>query len=186
MPISPMVTNSNAFTTATRLSLPPGIRHSGQFNSFHASPLQKALTPPPPDPPGHNDPEPFPTVESIESAGSGQNFHISRSGLPTSASTNEDSSPLQQHSQLYGSASSQGYGPGGANLEIFCASCGRITFLRDALACTECICGVCSDCANQIINSAGPAQPGYVHVRRGCPKCSFIGGKWKKFQIDFR
>lgn len=177
---APALPNSASPGTA-RLSLPPGFRNSGQYQSYHASPLQKALTPPPPDGPGPNDPEPFPTVESIESAGSGQNFHISRSGLPTSASTNEDSSPLQQHSQLYG-----GHGPGGINIEVFCASCGRIWLLRDCFACTECIAGVCNSCVNQIISSQTSAQPGYPPVRQGCPKCGVIGGKWKKFQLDFR
>ena len=182
------MTNAVQSQTGARLSLPPGFRHSGQFHShsYHASPLQKALTPPPADPRGPEDPEPFPSVESAESAGSGQNFHISASGLPTSASTNEDSSPLQQHSQLYSSQSSGGYGPRGVNLEIYCASCGRIRFLRDCFACTECICGVCNDCVQQIISSPVTVQPGYAPVRRGCPKCGVMGGKWKRFQLDFR
>ena len=89
-----------------RSSLPPGFRPfghhlQGQHGQYNASPLQRALTPPPPDALGPNDPEPFPSVESLESAGSGQNFHISGSGLPTSASSNDNTSPLQHHSYPY-------------------------------------------------------------------------------------
>ena len=169
-----------------RSSLPPGFRHSGHFQpqSYTASPLQNALTPPPPDLPGVNDPEPFPSVESsMESSASGQNFHISASGLPTSASTNEDSSPLQGHSQM---ARPPYRDSGGPNIEIYCASCSRPWLLKHSFACTECICGVCGDCVSQIMSSPTSVQPGLAPVRRGCPRCYVMGGRWKKFQLDFR
>jgi hypothetical protein len=176
-----------------RSSLPPGFRplgsylgshHQGQYN---ASPLQRALTPPPPDNMGPNDPEPFPSVESLESAGSGQNFHISGSGLPTSASSNENTSPLQHYSHPYQHSTSSSFGSKSDVLEIYCASCGRPWLLRNAFACTECITGVCSDCVGQIIASPVVTfQPGAVPSRRGCPRCGVMGGKWKRFQLDFR
>lgn len=179
-----------------RSSLPPGFRplgshlqhHTGQYN---ASPLQRALTPPPPDAHSHpldpSDPEPFPSVESLESAGSGQNFHISGSGLPTSASSNDNTSPLQPHAHPYRHSQSSSFGSKSEVLEIYCASCGRPWLLRNAFACTECICGVCSDCVGQIISSpVVTVQPGYAPMRRGCPRCGVLGGKWKRFQLDFR
>jgi hypothetical protein len=175
-----------------RSSLPPGFRPLGHLqaqthhSTFNASPLQRALTPPPPDPAGPNDPEPFPTVESIESAGSGQNFHIPRTGLPASASSNENTSPLQYH-HPYQHSHTSSFGSMADRLEIYCASCGRPVLLRTAFACTECICGVCSDCVGQIISSPViTIQPGSAPMRRGCPRCGVMGGKWKRFQLDFR
>lgn len=172
-----------------RSSLPPGFRPFGHHlhGQYNSSPLQRTLTPPPPDVLGPNDPEPFPSVESVESAGSGQNFHISRSGLPTSASSNENTSPLQHHAHPYQHSQSSSFGSKSEVLEIYCASCGRPWLLKNAFACTECICGVCSDCVGQIISSpVVTVQPGVAPMRRGCPRCGVMGGKWKRFQLDFR
>ncbi|OMP85961.1 hypothetical protein BK809_0002173 [Diplodia seriata] len=103
-----------------RASLPPYV--TSQFHSYHASPLQNTLTPPPPDQPGM---EPFPSVESsIESNQSGHNFHISSQGL-------SDSSPTY-----------------GQHVHIYCAACRRLSLLRASYACTECICGLCQDCVD--------------------------------------
>ena len=173
-------------------SLPPGFRPPGrvQQQQYTASPLQNALTPPPPEFMVPNDSDPFPSVESFpESAGSGQDFQISRSGLPTSASTHEDSSPVQHDTQRYPVSHSQNSSMGSKadTLEIFCASCGRPRLLRSSFACTECISGVCSDCVGPIIASpVVTVQPGSAPVRRGCPRCGVMGGKWKRFQLDFR
>jgi hypothetical protein len=172
-----------------RSSLPPGFRplvgHHLQPHQYNASPLQQALTPPPPDVLGPNDPEPFPSVESLESGGSGHNFHISASGLPTSASSNDHTSPLQAHHQPHHSQSSS-FGSKSDLLEIYCASCGRPWLIRNAYACTECICGVCSDCVGQIISSPMvSANTGNI-TRRGCPRCHAAGGRWKRFQLEFR
>ncbi|KIW16376.1 hypothetical protein PV08_06427 [Exophiala spinifera] len=176
-----------------RSSLPPGFRPLGHHlqhgsagkYSYNASPLQRALTPPPPDVLGANDSEPFPSVETVESAGSGANFHISASGLPTS----NDTSPLQHYSEAhpYRHSQSSSFGSKSEVLEIYCASCGRPWLLKNSFACTECICGVCSDCVGQIISSPVMAvQPGLAPMRRGCPRCGVMGGKWKRFQLDFR
>ncbi|RMZ84640.1 hypothetical protein DV737_g1212, partial [Chaetothyriales sp. CBS 132003] len=132
---------------------------------------------------------PFPSVESLESAGSGQNFHISATGLPASvSSSNDKTSPMQApHARPYQHSQSSSFGSRAESLEIFCASCGRPWLLRNAFACTECICGVCSDCVGQIISSpVVTVQPGYAPMRRGCPRCGVMGGKWKRFQLDFR
>jgi hypothetical protein len=164
-----------------RSSLPPGFRplvghRQHQHHYYNASPLQRALTPPPPDVLGPNDPEPFPSVESLESAGSGQNFHISASGLPTSASSNDLTSPLHAHHNPYQHSHSSSFGSKSEMLEIFCASCGRPWLLKNAFACTECICGVCSDCVGQIISSPIIHQTGIAPTRRSCPRCGMLGG----------
>jgi len=172
-----------------RSSLPPGFRPLGflQQHQYNASPLQRALTPPPPDAAGPNDPEPFPSVESAESAGSGHNFHISASGLPTSASSNDNTSPLLHQHHPYQHSQSSSFGSRADLIEIYCASCGRPWLLKNAFACTECISGVCSDCVGQIISSpVVTVQPGLAPMRRGCPRCGVMGGKWKRFQLDFR
>ncbi|KAF3005043.1 hypothetical protein E8E13_009261 [Curvularia kusanoi] len=66
-----------------RKSLPPFA--ATQIHSYTASPLVNSLTPPPAD---MSELQPFPSVESsIESAISGQNFHIASQGLSDSSPT---------------------------------------------------------------------------------------------------
>ncbi|KAI0147863.1 hypothetical protein F4776DRAFT_285652 [Hypoxylon sp. NC0597] len=119
------------------------------FQGYQASPLQQALTPPSF---AQEIPEPFPSVESGES---GENFHIGASGL-------SDSSP---------SYSSQ-------DVHIYCAACQRTSKLRESYACTECVCGLCRDCVNILMEEQG--------ARRKCPRCATIGGRFKPFQLDIR
>lgn len=190
-------------STSKRSSLPPGFRPLGHLQQYNAnpSPLQRTLTPPPPEHLGPHDAEPFPSVESLESAGSGHNFHISASGLPTSASSNDNTSPLMR-AHPYQHSQSSSFGSKAETLEsrlhdppcrdatnqhaVLCASCSRPWRLSTAFACTECICGVCSDCVGQIISSPVFTQPGLAPMRRGCPRCGVMGGKWKRFNLDFR
>ncbi|KAI0974482.1 hypothetical protein F4678DRAFT_378543 [Xylaria arbuscula] len=119
------------------------------FQGYQASPLQQALTPPPY---AQEIPEPFP---SVESGGSGDAFHMGTVGL-------SDSSP---------SYSSQ-------DVHIYCAACQRTSKLRESYACTECICGLCRDCVNILMEEQG--------TRRKCPRCATIGGRYKPFQLDIR
>ncbi|KAF2813664.1 uncharacterized protein BDZ99DRAFT_485835 [Mytilinidion resinicola] len=108
-----------------RASLPPFV--ASQFQSYTASPLQKTLTPPPPE---HNDLQPFPSVESsIESIQSGQNFHMTAQGL-------SDSSPMFLQP-----------------VQIYCAACRRLSILKESYACTECICGLCQDCVDVLVSA---------------------------------
>ncbi|KAI8953781.1 hypothetical protein F4801DRAFT_587979 [Xylaria longipes] len=130
-----------------RASLPPLPPQT--FHAYQASPLQQALTPPPF---AQEIPEPFP---SVESAGSGETFHMATVGL-------SDSSP---------SYSSQ-------DVHIYCAACQRTSKLRESYACTECICGLCRDCVNILMEEQG--------TRRKCPRCATIGGRYKPFQLDIR
>ncbi|SLM39949.1 Zinc finger, RING/FYVE/PHD-type [Lasallia pustulata] len=104
-----------------RASLPPFLSSVHHFDHYKASPLQHALTPPPPS----DAAEPFPSVESsIESQQSGQKFHMPSSGLTISDSSPTFSQPVQ----------------------IYCAACHRASVLKDSFACTECISGFCQDC----------------------------------------
>jgi hypothetical protein len=107
-----------------RASLPPFSQ--SHFQGYQASPLQQALTPPSNLP---DAPEPFPSVESAES---GDNFHIESRGL-------SDSSP---------SFSSQA-------IQIYCAACQGISLLKESYACTECICGICQACVDVLMAEHG-------------------------------
>jgi hypothetical protein len=85
-----------------RSSLPPGIRLGTQ--QHNPSPLARNLTPPPADY-LRSGTEPFPSVENLESGGSGSNFHISGSALPSnSVSSNDQTSPLVRHHHSTGSS----------------------------------------------------------------------------------
>ncbi|KAI0143630.1 hypothetical protein GGR57DRAFT_507948 [Xylariaceae sp. FL1272] len=119
------------------------------FHGYQASPLQQALTPPSF---AQEIPEPFPSVESAESGG---NFHIDAIGL-------SDSSPAYSSQDVH----------------IYCAACARTSKLTASYACTECICGLCRDCVNILMEEQG--------ARRKCPRCATIGGRYKPFQLDIR
>lgn len=112
-----------------RASLPPfphqPFQHH-QTQGYQASPLQQALTPPSY---AQEVPEPFPSVESNESA---DVFNMESRGL-------SDSSPTY---------SSQ-------NPQIYCAACGNIAYLKESYACTECICGLCQACVGILMNEQG-------------------------------
>lgn len=91
-----------------RSSLPPGFRIGNM--QHNPSPLARNLTPPPAEYLGSST-EPFPSVETLESAGSGQNFHMSGSGLPSnSASSNDNTSPLVRHKHPYQHSQGSSFG----------------------------------------------------------------------------
>jgi len=137
---------------AHRASLPPYLAQ--QIPSYNASPLQNEMTPPPPD---ANDISLFPSVESsIESAQSGQNFHMSTQGL-------SNSSPSFTQS-----------------VQIYCAGCNRLSILIKSYACTECICGLCQECVDVLMSEQARGRA------PRCPRCYAVGGKFKPFQLDVR
>ncbi|PSR97500.1 hypothetical protein BD289DRAFT_90225 [Coniella lustricola] len=109
-----------------RASLPPFPHQQFSHSTYQASPLQQALTPPTY---AQEAPEPFPSVESGESA---ENYRMGAHGLT-------GSSP---------SYSSQ-------NTQIYCAACQNVSLLRDSYACTECICGLCSTCVEILMAEQG-------------------------------
>lgn len=171
---------SSAADSMKRSSLPPGFRMG--MSQQKPSPLARALTPPSAEYLASGT-EPFPSVENLESAGSGSNFHISGSGLPSnSASSNDQTSPLMRHHHSTGSS----FGSKADTLEIYCASCSRPWKLRDAFACTECISALCSSCVGAIISSPMMREPGQPSYRRGCPKCGVMSQRFKRFNLDFR
>lgn len=137
----------------SRTSMPP-FNFASQLQSYTASPLNNALTPPPPD---MSDLQPFPSVESsIESAMSGQNFHMPSQGL-------SDSSP----NSLF-------------PVQIYCAACRKLSILRDSYACSECICGLCQECVDVLVSEHNRGRA------PTCPRCNTIGAKFKPFQLDIR
>ena len=142
-----------------RGSLPPfgfNITHSSE--AYKASPLQRALTPPPAD----DAPEPFPSVESsLDSAHhsnqSGSNFHMRASGL-----SNSDSSPMFNRP-----------------IQIYCANCKQPSVLVESYACNECIRGFCQNCV-YLLNSEARSEA------RHCPRCKAVGNRYRPFQLDLR
>ncbi|KAH8704816.1 hypothetical protein BGW36DRAFT_366215 [Talaromyces proteolyticus] len=214
--VSTLLNSSASLSTknVNRNSMPPSFQPAGlapmhrsfQSSSYAASPLQKALTPPPLDMlrSRDSDLEPFPSIESsLDSAStvSGKNFHMSASGLPGNA----DSSPinhLQNHARPHHRFSNPT--PSSfrhRDIQIYCANCNRLWPLQECFACTECICGVCRECVGMFISSPmsrptsspnkGPTSMPVQTIQnyaapRGCPRCRTVGGKWKAFQLDFR
>ncbi|EUC35289.1 hypothetical protein COCCADRAFT_3442 [Bipolaris zeicola 26-R-13] len=121
----PQSPNHSPHMMNSRTSMPP-FNFASQLQSYTASPLNNALTPPPPD---MSDLQPFPSVESsIESAMSGHNFHMPSQGL-------SDSSP----NSLF-------------PVQIYCAACRKLSILRDSYACSECICGLCQECVDVLVS----------------------------------
>jgi hypothetical protein len=169
MPPSPKMNQNNSNNNNSRNSLPPLLaapqhHHPSFGNMMHtytASPLQQALTPPPPD---MGDLQPFPSVESADSSKSGINFHMSSQGL----STSNDASPTFPVAHP------------GHLVQIYCAGCRRLSMLRESFACTECICGLCKDCVDALSTEQ---QRGRL---ARCPRCATVGGKFKPFQLDIR
>jgi len=136
-----------------------------QFQTYTASPLQQALTPPPADPSSNLDLQPFPSVEepsSIDSVDSGANFHIMPSNQATLSSAS-DSSPMFN-----------------TPVQIYCAGCRRLSILKESYACTECICGLCQSCVDALLSET--ARGRVTH----CPNCQSMNGSFKPFQLDVR
>lgn len=215
--ISSAMKNRNSMPPSFQSSsgLPPLSAHrSFQPTSYAASPLQKSLTPPPFETQRRRDSdmEPFPSIESsLDSAStvSGKNFHMSATGLPTSA--NSDSSPINlPPSQNHIRSQHRFSNPTPSSfrnreIAIYCANCNRAWPLGECYACTECICGVCRECVSMFISSPSMSMshpmrspskpptsashhggPTSYPTPRGCPRCRTVGGKWKAFQLDFR
>lgn len=147
----------------SRTSMPPFALGS-QFQSYQASPLNQALTPPAPEP--GLDLQNFPSVESSlssnlshqhhNSAGSGSQFHIMN---PTGM--NSDSSPMFQ-----------------PPVHIYCSGCRRRSILKDCYGCTNCMCGICSTCVEAIVSGQSNGR------MSTCPRCNDISGNFKQFQLD--
>jgi len=115
----------------------------------------------PPPGPSASDHNPFSTNDvesSIASSKSGQAFHIPSAGL-------SDSSPQSGYPNL---------------VQIYCAACHRLSILKESLACTECICGLCRDCVDTIYSEQSRRR------LASCPKCNTVGGKFKPFNLDIR
>lgn len=124
---TPMPQSPVSQASVPRASLPPlASQPQFQTNNYQASPLQQALTPP-----SYNQdaPDPFPSVESAES---GENFHMGSQGL-------SDSSPTYTSQTI----------------QIYCAACGGISRLKNSYACTECICGLCQPCVEVLMQEHG-------------------------------
>lgn len=216
-PMFPNVTSAPA-TVKNRSSLPPAFQSVGGLpppptsrpfsHGYTASPLHKALTPPPFETQRSrdNDLEPFPSIESsIDSTSSAslKNFSLS-GGEPSSRPGLYPSVSQRQHHRFSNPTPSSFRS---REVQIYCSNCKRTWPLVDCYACTECICGVCRECVNMFMSSpplsflsvtsspgngaagnrnAMPHGPTSYPAPRGCPRCRTVGGKWKQFQLDFK
>jgi hypothetical protein len=189
-------------------SFPLALPH---FTGYQASPLQRALTPPSANDAG---PRPFPSVESDTSTdaptifdGDGRplgppsdssrshELGLSDSSPSFSAATpgprpayTSRQLPVQSQSQQQQQPPQEQQpqpqpqphaAPAKSDVQIYCAACRGVARLADSYACTECVCGVCAVCVDVLVRQ-GPT------VRRGCPRCGVVGGRFRLFQLDLR
>lgn len=157
----------------SRTSLPPFALGS-QFQSFQASPLTRALTPPQAD--ANLEMPAFESVDSSlsshqhnDSAGSGSNFHIMNAA-------SMESSPMFSNA----TANSQHVGLSQSPVQIYCAGCKKLNNLSDSYACTNCICGLCGTCVEALVDNQRNGR------LSGCPRCQLNYGQFKQFQLDLR
>lgn len=168
----------------SRTSLPPFALGS-QFQSFQASPLNRALTPPAAD--ASLELQPFPSVESSlssdlthhTSTDSGSQFHIMNPASMDSSpmfSSNAPHGPHSQQQQHHQPPPSASQGP----VQIYCAGCKKLNSLTDSFACTNCICGLCGTCVEALVDNQRNGR------MSGCPRCQLNYGSFKQFQLDLR
>ncbi|TKA69391.1 hypothetical protein B0A55_08679 [Friedmanniomyces simplex] len=159
---------------ASRTSLPPFAMGS-QFQSFQASPLNRALTPPAPDP-GLADLQPFASVESSLSSVSHNHHHHHQSSADSTGSQFQIMHPASMDS----TSSPNMFGPAQAAVQIYCAGCRRLCVLKESYACTNCICGLCGNCVEAIISGQSRGRMSM------CPRCNGMDSSFKPFQLDLR
>ncbi|KAK0344752.1 hypothetical protein LTR02_004167 [Friedmanniomyces endolithicus] len=189
IPASPYQSPQNA----SRTSLPPFAMGS-QFQSFQASPLNRALTPPAPEEdPNLADLQPFPPVDSSLSSSlshhphhhhhhhssadsTGSQFHI----MHAASMDNSTSSPTTNNNLYSAGASTAAPHASAATVQIYCAGCRRLCVLKESYACTNCICGLCGNCVEAIISGQSRGRMSM------CPRCNGMDSGFKPFQLDLR
>ncbi|KAL1587121.1 hypothetical protein WHR41_04328 [Cladosporium halotolerans] len=154
---------------ASRTSVPPPFALGSQFQSFQASPLNRALTPPTAD--SNLDLQQYTSVDSsLSSSLSHQHHNSTDSGsqfniMPPGAMDSTNTSPMFAPAQP---------------VQIYCAGCRRLSILKDSYACTNCICGLCGTCVEALVENQRNGR------MSGCPRCSLNYGSFKQFQLDVR
>ncbi|KAI7331747.1 hypothetical protein D0868_16437 [Hortaea werneckii] len=182
----------------SRTSLPPFALGS-QFQSFQASPLNRALTPPNAGDTTHlPDLQTFPSVESSLSSMSHHHHHDSADSSGSQFQImNPSSMDSNTTSPLFGPGSGggaggapinaadsahSGYGGSSNNgiVQIYCSGCRRLSILKESYACTNCICGLCGNCVEAIISGQSRGRMSM------CPRCNGMDSSFKPFQLDLR
>jgi len=101
--------------------------------------------------------------------------------LPTTVHPTTLSSPINTNNNTNDNTGQPGHLPQPPPPVVmhYCAACQRLTPLTSSYACTECICGVCRDCVDVLVNM-GP--------ERGvqCPRCATVNGRFRPFMLDLR
>jgi len=149
--------------------VPPPFALGSQFQSFQASPLNRALTPPPANT-DSLDLQPFASVDSSLSShqhhnstgSSGSHFNI----VPPGGLDSNNTSPM--------------FPTAPAPVQIYCAGCRRLNVLKESFACTNCICGLCNVCVEALVDNQRNGR------MSGCPRCNLNYGSFKQFQLDLR
>lgn len=119
---------------------------------------------------------------------SGSNFHIQPSGLSSSpndlAVTAASYGRHGMHSHSYSQPSFPTQVHGGLMqrspqqvVRHWCAACGKAVPVSQSYACTECICGICRDCADVLISMTDRGSR--------CPKCT-VGSKFKPIMLNLQ
>ncbi|KAK5146808.1 hypothetical protein LTR32_001642 [Rachicladosporium monterosium] len=186
IPASPYQSPQNA----SRTSLPPFAMGS-QFQSFQASPLNRALTPPAPEEDPHlADLQPFPSVDSSLSSSLSHHHHHHHSSADSTGSQfhimhaasmdNSTSSPTTNNNLYSAGASTAAPHASAATVQIYCAGCRRLCVLKESYACTNCICGLCGNCVEAIISGQSRGRMSM------CPRCNGMDSGFKPFQLDLR
>lgn len=157
----------------SRTSLPPFALGS-QFQSFQASPLNRALTPPAPDHTGL-DLQTFPSVDSSlssnlshshahhNSADSGSQFHIMNP-----SSIDSTSSPMFNANKTEGGIHAS-----------YCSACRRPANVNEMFGCSGCMGPLCGACTDALVSSQSQGRP----VK--CPRCHASDSSFKSFQFEF-
>ncbi|CAK4032312.1 Hypothetical predicted protein [Lecanosticta acicola] len=163
-----------------RTSLPPFAMGS-QFQSFQASPLNRALTPPSAGAQGDLTLQHYPSVDSSLSSNPSHQHHNSMDSgsqfqIMNPSSIDSQSSPM--FTPGAGGASNMG-GTSGA-IQIYCAGCRRLNMLTQSYACTQCICGLCGECTDALVQEQSRGR------MTSCPRCHAMDSTFKPFNLDVR
>lgn len=163
----------------SRTSLPPFAMGS-QFQSFQASPLNRALTPPSADHTGL-DLQHFPSVDSSLSSVSHHQHHNSADSgsqfqIMNPSSIDSTSSPMFTPA----GGGNGNMGGSGDVVQIYCAGCRRASLLKESYACTQCISGLCGSCTDAIIQEQSRGR------MTSCPRCHAMDSNFKQFQLELR
>lgn len=152
-----------------------------QFQSFQASPLNRALTPPSAGGQGDLGLQQFPSVDSSLSSNPSHQHHNSMDSgshfqIMNPSSIDSQSSPMFTP----GAGGASNLGGHAGPIQIYCAGCRRLSLLNQSFACTHCICGLCGECTDALVQEQSRGR------MTSCPRCHAMDSQFKPFNLDVR